>query len=161
MQQEATRQMEARLDHRQYDASQLISIKVPLTHLSYYNHSVDFERVDGEIELNGIPYQYVKQRIYNDSLELLCIPNQLALKLRLSGEEYFRTVNDLQHCSRDQHQPAHPFSGKSFVSDPYTIITFFQLEAMPSISIMHRCYYSLLILSIPRTTEERPPAAIA
>jgi hypothetical protein len=68
----ADRELETRLDENRYDESQLISIKVPVTHLSYYNTSDQFERVDGNIEFGGIQYKYVKRRIFNDSLEVLC-----------------------------------------------------------------------------------------
>src|SRR5580698_3798791 len=85
MQDRSNLQLQSQLDLRHYDESQLITIKLPAAHLSYFNNSAVFERVDGQIEINGIPYQYVKRRIYNDSLELLCIPNQMALKLRISG----------------------------------------------------------------------------
>ena len=160
MQQEATRQLEAQLDNSQYDESQLISFKVPLTHLSYYNHSNTFERVDGQIEVNGIPYQYVKRRICNDSLELLCIPNKMALLLRLSRDEYFRAINDIQRSHRDQ-QPAHPGVIKSFVSDPYTLISSFQLNVPFSFKATRRCYYSEQILSAPPVIEEHPPCRLA
>src|ERR1700733_8110979 len=89
MQDRANLQLQSQLDLRHYDESQLVSFKMPATSLAYYNNSAIFERVDGQIEINGIPYQYVKRRIYNDSIEFLCIPNQTALKLRVSGEDYF------------------------------------------------------------------------
>lgn len=86
----------ARLDRNEYDESQLISIKVPVSNLSYYNSSTTFERVDGTIDVGGIQYNYVKRRIFKDSLELLCIPNTTAMRLRQSKNDFFRQVNDLQ-----------------------------------------------------------------
>ena len=88
--------LEASLDRNDYDESQLVSLKVPVTNLSYYNSSTTFERVDGTIDVNGVQYKYVKRRIYKDSLELLCIPNLTAMKLRQSKNDFFRQVNDLQ-----------------------------------------------------------------
>ncbi|MDO6430997.1 hypothetical protein Q4E93_10390 [Flavitalea sp. BT771] len=158
MQQQATRQMEEQLNNSQYDESQLISLKVPITHLSYYNCSSTFERVDGQIEINGIPYQYVKRRICNDSLELRCIPNQMALRLRLSRDEYFRTINDIQSSQRHQQQPALPCTVKSFVSDPYLLTSSFQLNAPLSFKITYHYFYSEQVIWIPRVIEERPPS---
>src|SRR6187402_3559047 len=72
--------IELALDENDYSDDQLISIKQP-TNLPYYQNSKDFQRVDGEVEINGIEYKYVKSRIYNDSLELLCIPNTGKMKI--------------------------------------------------------------------------------
>src|SRR5580765_6199633 len=57
----ADRQLESRLDENQYDGSQLLSIKVP-AHLSYSHPSLTFERVDGQVEVGGVLYKYVKRR---------------------------------------------------------------------------------------------------
>ena len=92
----ADQQMEEQLDNNDFDESQLVSIKVPITYLPYYNNSKTFERIDGQIEILGTPYKYVKRRIYNDSLELLCIPNTTAMQLRTTRNEIFKFVNDLQ-----------------------------------------------------------------
>jgi len=95
-QQQADDKLEARLDRNEYDESQLITIKVPVTNLSYYNSSTSFERVDGRIDVGGVQYKYVKRRIFKDSLELRCIPNLAAMKLQQSKNDFFRQVNDLQ-----------------------------------------------------------------
>src|ERR1700743_2852942 len=95
-QNQADRRLEASLDQNNFDESQLVSVKVPLTTLSYYNSSTGFERVDGQIDIGGVHYKYVKRRIFQDSLELLCIPNMTAMKLQSAKNEFFRQVNDLQ-----------------------------------------------------------------
>lgn len=108
MQYRASQQLELRLDRQQYDESQLISIKVPTTHLAYYNNSTTFERVDGQIEINGVICQYVKRRIYNDSLELLCIPNHKAMQLRAVGKDRLKLIADLEQ-SPDYYIVTHIF----------------------------------------------------
>ena len=100
--QRANNRLEASLDRNEYDESQLISIKISVNDLSYYNSSASFERVDGTIEVNGIQYKYVKRRIFKDSLELLCIPNMTAMKLRKSTNDFFRQVNDLQQTNQNK-----------------------------------------------------------
>jgi hypothetical protein len=161
MQDKAERQFESRLDHRQYDESQLISLKVPVTRLSYYNNSTSFERADGQLEINGVPYQYVKRRIYDDTLELLCIPNQTAMKLRLSRDEYFKLVNDIQRSQQGQHPGSHSGASKSFIGDPYTLANAFTLEDRSFTLIVRSYYFPVRIHSIPRSTEERPPIALS
>lgn len=161
MQDKANLQLEVQLDRRQYDESQLISIKVPLKHLSYYNSSTSFERVDGQIDIDGIPYQFVKRRIYHDSLEVLCIPNQTVLKLRISKDDYFKTVNDIQRSQQGQQQGSHPGSSKNFMTDPYTVTGSLQIGDR-SFTVINRYYYfSEGIPSAPRSPQERPPADLA
>ena len=68
----ADARMEAAIDQDNYSNNSLISIKIP-SNVPYYNGTTSFERVDGEIEINGMHYKYVKRRIVKDSLELLCV----------------------------------------------------------------------------------------
>ena len=56
--QQQTAQLELQLDNKEYDASTLIEIKVPVS-LPYQTDWKEFERVDGEIEFNGMHYKYV------------------------------------------------------------------------------------------------------
>lgn len=88
------RQLEARLDNNRFDESQLIELKVPI-HLPYQTSWPDFERYDGEVELNGILYKYVKRKVANDTLILLCIPNQQKMNLQTAKNDFFKTTNDL------------------------------------------------------------------
>jgi hypothetical protein len=107
------RRLEASLDKDNFDDSQLISLKIPLTTLSYYNGSTGFERVDGQIDIHGVHYKYVKRRIFQDSLELLCIPNMAAMKLLTAKNEFFRQVNDLQQQSQGKKSNTHPTKDSS------------------------------------------------
>lgn len=85
----------AQLDKDEYRNEDLISIKTPLS-MPYYNRSLDFERVDGAIQIDGVEYQYVKRRIVNDSLEVLCLPNAVKQKLQTAKSDFFKLSNDLQ-----------------------------------------------------------------
>ncbi len=157
LQEASQRKIEARLDQRLYDDSQLFSIKVPVTHLSYYNNSTTFERVNGQIEINGMPYQYVQRRIYNDTLEMRCILNPTALRLRLSRDAWFRTIADVEHQQGKQH----PVSTKTFSGDPFTLAEAFRLRA-PGFIAVDRTDHSIgFYHSIPRCTDERPPNGLA
>lgn len=115
----ADKQLEASIDENKYDDSQLISIKVPTTYLSYYNSSSEYQRVDGRIEVGGVEYKYVKRRLYNDSLELLCIPNHTAMHLQTARNEFFKLVNDLQQHNGGKKSNSHPNASKSFSSSDY------------------------------------------
>ncbi|HLA57585.1 MAG TPA: hypothetical protein VK622_02430 [Puia sp.] len=86
----------AKLDKDDFSSSDLISIKIPAPHLSGYENERSFERVNGQVEIQGIVYNYVKWRFSNGSIELLCIPNHQVNLLRSAKEDFFRLVSDIQ-----------------------------------------------------------------
>jgi hypothetical protein len=124
----ANEQFETKLDNNNYENNQLISIKVPVTNLAYYTNSKLFERVDGQVEINGVLYNYVKQRLYNDSLELLCIPNAAAMKLQTEKNDLVKLVNDIQQTDQARKTSSHPVNNKSFSLDHFTIQDIFNLN---------------------------------
>jgi hypothetical protein len=66
--------MEQKVDRSDYSDEELISVKTKLN-LPYYSSSPHFERAYGSVTFNGVVYEYVQKRVYNDTLELLCLPN--------------------------------------------------------------------------------------
>lgn len=88
-------QLEARLDNNDYNESELIEIRVPIN-LPYHNDWTDFERFDGEAEINGVHYKYVKRKVENGELVLMCLPNNEKQLLQTARDNFFKLVNDLQ-----------------------------------------------------------------
>ena len=154
MQDQASLQMEARVDQQQIEESQLITIKIPATHLSYYNSSALFESIAGQIDIGGTPYQYVKRRIHNDTVELVCIANQAARLLQQSRLDYFKLINDLD---RTQKPGNHPGFAKSFLADPYTVIQLFRLSDLYTTLVKCGYHFAVRIPSLRLPTAERPP----
>jgi hypothetical protein len=97
LEEKANVQLETQLDKNNFDESELVSVKIPAHYFSGYVNAKDFERADGQVDIKGIIYNYVKVRVYNDSLEMLCIPNNDATALSSAKDNFFRLVNDLQH----------------------------------------------------------------
>ena len=85
---------EGRLDKGIYNDEDLLTVKIPIN-LPYQNNWKEFERVDGEINLNGQIYKYVKRKIYNDTMILLCIQHETKTKLEQKANDYFGKMNDL------------------------------------------------------------------
>jgi hypothetical protein len=103
-QQQATRRLESRIQQNDYDESSLISIKLPIKSLSYYNPSNEWERLDGQIIISDVAYQYVKRRITGDSLELLCLRNTEETELGKAGNEFFGKVNNFPNSKPAQQK---------------------------------------------------------
>jgi hypothetical protein len=99
--QAASRRFISQLDRQEYAESQLIEVKVPVN-LPYQSNWSDFERYDGEIQIGGIHYNYVKRKLYNDTLILMCLPNPEQMKIASAKENFFSMVNNLQHPGQDK-----------------------------------------------------------
>jgi len=152
LQDHATRQLEAKIDKNQYRDDQLLHLKVPTAHLSYYNQQSGFERINGRIDIEGVPYEYVARRIVNDSAEYLCIPNQQALSLKNDRDKFYSLVNDLGSQQKDQKS-----TETSFFGDPYELPKEYTFDAVPGAPVK---YASLVLLHLPAGTQspaDRPP----
>ncbi|HET7898375.1 MAG TPA: hypothetical protein VFL47_11905 [Flavisolibacter sp.] len=87
--------IEKKLDHNAYSNDELLSIKTKLN-LPYYTSSSRFERAYGTVNIKGVVYTYVKQRVYNDTLELLCLPDAAKTKLQTVKNELTKSAADGQ-----------------------------------------------------------------
>lgn len=90
-----TARWETLLDDRQYDPSQLILFKVSASALPYSNPSAGFERADGELQVNNLHYRYVLKRLYNDSIEFLCIRDDESGRWQQAKNEIIHLAVDL------------------------------------------------------------------
>lgn len=101
MQKLASKQLEASLDNNSYDESQLVEIKVAV-HLPYQTSWGSYERYNGEIQLNGVRYKYVKRKLANDTLYLKCIPNTKEMMLQTAKNDFFKLSNNLLQNSNSK-----------------------------------------------------------
>lgn len=147
MEERSGRQLSERIDRDVFDATQFVSFKVPVSHLAYYNPSSVFERVNGHIEIGGVPYQYVQRRIFNDSLELLCIPNMRVLALR----------QDVAKRAAHQEEPG---MRKMFFSDPFTVTAGLVVRHPAVGFFVSGCRAVASLLSSFAIVDGRPPDAV-
>lgn len=96
--------MVARLDQSDYLEKDLIEMKVPVN-LPYQTNWSEFERYDGEVMIAGVHYNYVKRKLQNDTLILMCIPNTDKTKLFNARETFFSLVNDMQQNENSKQLP--------------------------------------------------------
>ena len=160
MQVRMDRSMLASLDDNHYDESQLVSVKLPISHLSYYNANDQFERVDGNIELGGVQYRYVKRRIYNDSLEFLCLPDRAATALQAFKSDFDRLVNGFQGAP-GKHTGGNALPHKNPVEDPYLSTDGYTGHAHPCKQLSMAFYQQVSLPSPAMASDERPPAFLS
>jgi hypothetical protein len=99
-QQQSTAAIESKIDHENYDDAELMTVRVNLN-MPYQAQQTEFERVDGQIEVNGILYKYVKRKIENGQLVLLCIRDQDGTKIQMARESFFKITNSLAQDKKD------------------------------------------------------------
>ena len=81
------------LDEKKYSETDLIQLKLPLN-IPYITNWNDYKRCDGDIVLNGVHYNYVKQKVFNDTMYLYCIPNQQKTELNKTENEFAKQAAD-------------------------------------------------------------------
>ncbi|TDH29314.1 hypothetical protein EXU57_04420 [Segetibacter sp. 3557_3] len=100
-------QLEIKFDNSNYDDESLVEIKIPVN-LPYQINRPEYERFDGEIEVDGILYKYVKRKVENDTLFLQCIPNTAKMNLTIAVNKLFKSTAGLD-------DPGVPMGAKSAI----------------------------------------------
>lgn len=96
--------IESQLDHNDYNESELFTIRIPLS-MPYQIQNTDFERVDGEITVQGIIYKYVKRKIDKGELILQCVPDKRKMQLESGKEQLFHLSSEFEHLTPSKHFP--------------------------------------------------------
>lgn len=154
LQHRADTQLESQLDQQQYNEASLIEIRIPLN-MPYQNVSSDFERYDGDIEFNGIHYKYVKRKVANGELVLLCLPNENRMRLLSARDEFFKLVNDLQQSPDKNSTPTH--SIKNPITEYWQQQNNWHLEALAWQQHQYTGYAIIIPSSPLITTPSQPP----
>lgn len=82
-----------KFDNNTYSSSETSTFKIPIT-VPYYTDSRDFERVDGEFEHQGEVYRLVKQRLYQDTLHIVCVKDKESKNIKAVLTDYVKTFAD-------------------------------------------------------------------
>ncbi len=159
--QKATEQLVTMIDQNEYDESSLVTIKTPIN-LPYYANNPKFERVDGEMVINGVVYQYVQRRVYNDSLEIKVLPNQDRLHIKNAREDFYKLAQDLQQKGADKTSTPIGKSTAKFISFDYIQQgPQWSLQKLASIKLVFGSQLSTDLLSTCLPIQGPPPKSIA
>jgi len=97
----STAQLSSKIDNDNYNDADLVEIRVPLN-LPYQLANNNYERFDGEIDVDGQHHHYVKRKVSQDTLYLLCIPNTQKDKLQTAKTEFSKKVNDFEGKGKNE-----------------------------------------------------------
>jgi hypothetical protein len=157
MQQKLNDQLEVRLDNNAYDESQLVELKIPI-HLPYQTSWSAYQRYNGEIEINGILYKYVKRKVANDTLFLMCIANTKKMHLETAKDDFFKISNDLtqNNSSKKSGTSKSAFKNLQGEYDRYSFV----LNTTGPVCSQPNCWLpvsSQNLVSSPHISPEQPP----
>lgn len=155
-QQHSDIQLEAALDKELYNESELIAIKVPLS-LPYLTDQTKFERVDGETSFNGTIYKYVKRKISEGNLILLCLPDYNKMRLKKEQHDFFKDANNLAQNSGSKKQENSKGNFKNVLSD-YEQLQGKYLAALFEEHLSHKSSNpDARLIAAPHASPEQPP----
>jgi hypothetical protein len=103
------------LDHESFSGSDLLTLKVPLT-LPYTSDSQEFERVSGEFEHQGDVYRLYKQKLYRDTLYIVCVKDVSTKKINQALVDYVKTFADKPQNSKQSAGKETPTLIKDYLS---------------------------------------------
>lgn len=156
--QEAEVKMIADIDSGNYSDAELVEIKVPIS-LPYQTNWRDFERFHGQVELDGVHYTYVKRKIYNDSLVLLCLPNYERTMIQDAKSKFFQLVNDLNVTGgAGSTEKKAPLFTKLQLTDFLEMQHGFAIAGVLSTTYSHYCNTDEDLCCSFMPVPERPPA---
>lgn len=98
---QSTAQLIAAVEAEQYESSELITLEVPLN-LPYQTDWSDWEKVRGQIEVEGVTYQYVQRKVEQGKLVLQCLPNKNQAKIESARDRFFQLANSFQNDHADK-----------------------------------------------------------
>ena len=82
-----------KLDDDQYPDEAALTFKVPLS-VPYSVDQPNFERVTGEFEHQGEVYRLVKQKLYHDTLYIVCVKDANSKQINQALSAYVKTFAD-------------------------------------------------------------------
>lgn len=150
---QSEQQFVQQLDQNKYKENDLIQISIPL-HLPYMQNSSGFERIEGSIENNGTQYNYVKRMVHNDTLYIMCLPNNQKTQLVKGKSNYAGQVNDFTSNKKDKESTA---KKTSFSAEYNNFIPQYSL-AIPAIKISRQSNdLTYALYTTDTNTPEHPP----
>ena len=159
-QQQSDIKLEHNFDKDIYNENELITLTIPLS-MPYQHNSYGFERFDGEINLNGKIYKYVKRKYCDGKLIFLCLPDYNKMRLETAKNDLVRYGNDLiQNQGSKKSGDSKTISIKNIISEYdkskiFSIAAFYKyVKPFPFSKVAARLTYT------PHLTPEQPPELV-
>ena len=121
----------------------------------------DFERVDGEVNVNGKIYKYVKRRIADGEMVLMCLPDNNKMRIQSAKDDFFKSTSDIAQSNASKKSDNEKTSVfKNLASDYEQQLTSYFIASFASANTGNALAQSEALPSSPHTPPVQPPDAI-
>jgi len=103
------------LDDELYSSDDAMTFRIPLT-VPYSTDHQDYERVSGEFEHDGDVYRLVKQKLFRDTLYIVCVKDIKTKKINQALVDYVKTFSDKPVNSKQHSGKQVPSFMKDYVT---------------------------------------------
>jgi hypothetical protein len=155
-QERSDKNIESFIDNKEYNEDELITLKVALS-LPYHHDTKEFERVTGEINFKGKVYKYVKRKIENGNLVLMCLPDINKTLIQNAKDDFFKTSADLTQDNSSKKNNSKSISFKSLPGDYDEYVFSISISSCFNISKDFERYNLQQLLTSPNISPEQPP----
>lgn len=150
-------EMQLQLDEGKYEDAQLLELKVPIN-MPYQSNWSSYQRCYGIIKIDGHTYQYVKRKVSNDTLYLMCIRDVKTQQVEIAKNELFQLANDL-NLENQSHNTSKAMNSflKNHSIDYDDFIALPKIRLMVSLQNLVSIDKSIFYPSFPSQSPEQPP----
>jgi hypothetical protein len=156
--QKADAAMEYMLDRDQYKESELVALTIPLNN-PYQMEQSGYVRVKGEINFQGRTYKFVKRKVTEGTLVLLCMPDSRKMVLKKASTEFGNATSGLTANSKNSSRSE---TQKNFNSSDYlklfSNLDFGKFETGP---LLHHTFYQVSFSDPLISAPGKPPQMIS
>jgi len=144
--------MVQQLDKNNYSDKELVEVKVPLNS-PYITNTKGYERYDGSLDMNGVHYNYVKRKVYDDTLYLMCIFNKQKMQLCDAKNNFQRLATDAPCNKKDNESNVKKFN----ITDEYNSTSENELTYNPTLLKQNKSFFTAALSTRPTQTNDQPP----
>jgi len=151
----SAQKMESKLDKKEYQDSDLVTIRIPLT-LPYQTDTDGFERISGEVSFEGKIYTYVQRKMENGYFVLMCLPDHG--KMQLEREKNDLVKSNLDQSKNNSNKPGSGNTILKYVSSEYEEnISSVKTDPLFTCSNEYASYADVTFFSLKIAAPGQPP----
>ncbi len=156
LQTRAEKQLQAVIDDRSFNETNLVELSV-VTNLPYTNDWLEWEHVNGTIEINGSHYQYVERKLEKGKMLYRCLPNNEKQQVVAARDAFFQLVNNFNQQS-DSKSSSKSIAINNFIGDyDDAVINYTSLKPEPENLQNSWPFFVTILMSRQSAPPHEPP----
>ncbi len=95
---------EQQISKDRYKEADLVEVKIPV-HLPVLGNWIGYQTISGSVQLEQNSYNYVRMKVTQDTLYVMCIPNYKTTRLNKANIIFAREVSEAPFNAKKQNLP--------------------------------------------------------